>query len=136
MDDPQTPIGFKYVPLPPDEDNEMPYDPEFMDFQRRRTEEPVLSKEALAHISWRDAQGGLGKWLIEFQFLETAIKDAIAFLIDKNDLRLGNITTARMQFLRIRQSNAPSGSGVFLMQSRDDGNCRGWPGEAAKPPRN
>jgi hypothetical protein len=54
MDDPQTPIGFKYVPLPPDEDNEMPYDPEFMDFEG---EEPVLSKEALAHISWRDAQG-------------------------------------------------------------------------------
>jgi hypothetical protein len=36
----------------------------------------------------------------------------------------------------IRQSNAPSGSGVFLMQSWDDGNCRGWRGEAAKPPRN
>ena len=36
----------------------------------------------------------------------------------------------------IRQSNAPSGSGVFLMQCRDDGNCRGWRREAAKPPRN
>src|SRR5271165_68182 len=35
----------------------------------------------------------------------------------------------------IRQSNPPSGLGVFLMHCRHDGNRRGWRSEAAKPPR-
>ena len=30
-------------------------------------------------ISWAEAQSGLGKMLIQFQLLETTIKDAIAF---------------------------------------------------------
>jgi hypothetical protein len=40
-----------------------------------------------------------------------------------------------LQFKSIRQSNPPSGLGVFLMHCRHDGNRRGWRSEAAKPPR-
>lgn len=36
---------------------------------------------------------------------------------------------------RMRQSNPPSGGGVFLMHCRHDGNRRGWRSEAAKLPR-
>ena len=51
-------------------------------------------------------------------------------------LRLRRAEQQQRLLKGIRQSNAPSGSGVFLMQFRDDGNCRGWHREAAKPPRN
>jgi hypothetical protein len=99
MDDPQTPLGSKYLPLKPWE-NEFPY-PDEMEEWLEGIKEPEWSKEELAHFAWKGAQVGLGKWLIEFQFLETAIKDAIAFLIDRNDLTGGRILTTKMRFIQL-----------------------------------
>jgi hypothetical protein len=48
--------------------------------------DPALLKQLEAHISWAEAQSGLGKMLVKFQLLETTIKEAIAFLINGDDL--------------------------------------------------
>jgi hypothetical protein len=45
------------------------------------------------------------------------------------------VAAGKGEINRIRQSNPPSGLGVFLMHCRHDGNRRGWRSEAAKPPR-
>jgi len=63
--------------------------------------DPAILKRVQAHISWSEAQSGLGKMLIEFQFLETALREYIANLIDKNDSTVGYITTTRMRFIQL-----------------------------------
>jgi hypothetical protein len=52
----------------------------------------------LAHISRAEVTHGLGNFVMEFQLLETLIKDAISFLINKNDSIPGRIVTAEMSF--------------------------------------
>jgi hypothetical protein len=52
-------------------------------------------KRIEAHISWVEAKSAIGEHLVEFQLLEMAIRDAIAFLICAEDLKIGSIATNR-----------------------------------------
>jgi hypothetical protein len=76
------------------------YLPPFPEIEKPEID-PTLLKSIIAHISWSKAQSGLGKMLLEFQLLETTIKEAIAFLINDKDLTVGRITTARMKFFQL-----------------------------------
>jgi len=95
------------------------------------------------------------KWhLGEIASSQTAVAEAISLAKELNDMHglavalwhaavlayyEGNLAEverlASKSIERIRQSNPPSGEGVFLMHYGHDGNRRGWHSEAAKPPR-
>jgi len=94
-----TPGGDSSAQLP---SNQTYWRPEWSPALEANSEtDPTLLKLLEAHISWREAQGSLGNLLIKFQFLETTIKEAIAFLLNSDDLTIGRIATARMQFRQL-----------------------------------
>jgi hypothetical protein len=49
-------------------------------------------------LEWETFKNHFAKAVINFQVLETAIKDAIAFLVNESDERLGRIMTHRIPF--------------------------------------
>jgi hypothetical protein len=69
-----------------------------------------------AHISRAEITHGLGNFIMEFQLLETFIKDAISFLLNKNDSTPGRIVTAEMSFRALLDVLAA----LFHHKTKDD----------------
>jgi hypothetical protein len=57
--------------------------------------------EMIAHLSWQQIQQELGREVVEFQFLETTIKDAIGKLLDSSDPSIGELITAELTFAKM-----------------------------------
>lgn len=70
----------------------------------------------LAHISRAEITHGLGNFIMEFQLLETLIKDTICFLVNPTDSTPGRIVTAEMQFHTLLNTMAA----LFHYETRDD----------------
>jgi hypothetical protein len=70
----------------------------------------------LAHISRAEITHDLGSFIMEFQLLETLIKDAISFLLNGPDSTPGRIVTAEMQFHTLLNTLAA----LFHHETRDD----------------
>ncbi len=60
--------------------------------------DPEQRTTLLAHVSRAEIVNDLGTFIMEFQLLETLVKDAISFLLNKNDSTPGRIVTADMRF--------------------------------------
>jgi hypothetical protein len=60
--------------------------------------DPALLKELEAHISWQTIKQEVGNSIVAFQLLESAIKDAISYLLNEQDLILGRIVTSPVRF--------------------------------------
>lgn len=74
----------------------------------------------LAHISRAEITSGLGTFIVEFQLVETLIKDSISFLLNPTDSTPGRIVTAEMQFHTLLNSLAA----LFHHETRDDGKTK------------
>lgn len=74
-----------------------PESPFFKDISRP----DFIAKEVVAHISWQQIKQELGREVVEFQLLETVIKDAIGRLLDPSDLSIGELVTAELNFAKM-----------------------------------
>jgi hypothetical protein len=70
----------------------------------------------LSHISRAEVTYGLGSFIIEFQLLETLIKDAISFLLNPTNSTPGRIVTAEMPFQALLNTLVA----LFHDETRDD----------------
>src|SRR5260221_2373739 len=57
--------------------------------------------EIESHISRAEVNHGLGEFIVEFQLLETLIREAISFLLNPSDSTYGRIATAEVSFMRL-----------------------------------
>src|SRR5258708_20419246 len=57
--------------------------------------------EIESHISRAEVNHGLWEFIVEFQLLETLIRDEISFLLNKTDRTPGLIATAEIPFSRL-----------------------------------
>ncbi len=57
--------------------------------------------EIESHISRAEVNHGLGEFIVEFQLLETLIREAISFLLNKTERTPGLIATAEIPFSRL-----------------------------------
>ena len=69
-----------------------------------------------AHMSRAEITHGLGNFIMQFQLLETLIKDAISFLLNEGDSTLGRIVTAEMPFRALLDVLAA----LFYYETKDE----------------
>jgi hypothetical protein len=63
--------------------------------------DPDLEREIEAYVSWQTIRQQFGNVIVEFQLLESVLKDAISHLLNPHDYTFGRIVTASMQFGQI-----------------------------------
>jgi len=63
--------------------------------------DPELEKAVEAYISWQTIRIQFGNLIVEFQLLESVLKDAISHLLNPHDYLVGQIVTTPMQFRQI-----------------------------------